>query len=152
MADYGKLTIRHAQRHQPWTVPYSDNFVAATRYTGPNGRYLMPHLYGAHTVLHAQKTVGKLAAVFEKLDHTGNEIAAAQVREVAAMSADLLTAALRFANLYGFDLAEALADRVEEKNGVAILPWETSNGCDHNWRYSDSSLYDFVCTKCGDTD
>jgi NTP pyrophosphatase (non-canonical NTP hydrolase) len=72
--------------------------------------------------------VGKIAAVFEALDHSrdvgeagkSEPITPEQVQTLRAMSADLLTAALRFANLYGFDLAEALIERVKEKNGVDL--------------------------------
>lgn len=34
----------------------------------------------------------------------------------------------------------------------ALLKKSKPAGCDHEWRYSDSSLYDAVCTKCGVTD
>jgi len=125
MRNYSKLTIRFAQDNQPWTVPYSANFMSAARgYTGPNGRYQMPHLFGAHTVLHAQKTLGQIAAVFEALDHSGVEISEAQIAVIADKSADLVTAALRFANLYGFDLAQSLVERCEEKNSVVLPSWE----------------------------
>lgn len=104
------LTIEQAQRDQPWTVPYSTEVMVARC----NG---VAHILATHTVLHAAKTIGKLAAVFENLDHRGGEIAPDQIDIVKAMSADLVTEALRFANLYGFNLAEALIDRVKEKNG-----------------------------------
>jgi hypothetical protein len=72
--------------------------------------------------------VGKLATVFEALDHSrsvgvegeSEPMTPAQLETVKAMSADLLTAALRFANLYKFDLATVLLERVQEKNGVAL--------------------------------
>ena len=79
------LTFEEAQSKQPWTVPYSSGVLAAIT------REHVPHLLASHTVLHAAKTVGKLA-----------------------------TAAIRFANLYGFSLADALEERVKEKNGVGI--------------------------------
>lgn len=124
MRDYSKLTISHAQKHQPWLVPYSPNFMAATSYTGPNGRYLMPHLMGTHVTLHAAKTVGQISAVFEALDHSSEEITDAQRQTIADKAADLMTAALRLANLYNFDLAEVLVDRVESKNGCRLEPWD----------------------------
>jgi hypothetical protein len=83
----------------------------------------LPHVRASHTVLHVAKSVGKLAAVFEGLDHCDRTISAAEEAVVEAMAADLVTAALRFANLYCFDLARALAARVEEKNGAPIAPW-----------------------------
>lgn len=121
------LTIQHAQDFQPWTVPYSAGIDIASR-------ELVPHILASHTVLHAVKSVGKLATVFEALDHsrsTGEEgksepITDTQLATVQAMSADLLTAALRLANLYKFDLAKVLVDRIEEKNSVPLAPWAGS--------------------------
>ena len=125
MSDPKKLTISHAQENQPWTVPYSAGMDIAAQ-------ELVPHIMGSHVVLHATKSIGKMATVFEALDHsrsigeTGkSEPMTEQHREmIAAMSADLMTAALRFGNLSGFDLATVLVERVEEKNGVKIAPWE----------------------------
>lgn len=117
-----ELTISHAQKNQPWTIPYSEGVIRASE----NG---VIHILGSHTVLHAIKTLGKLAAVFERWDHNpvGTVIfndkgpLIEEIETIKSMSADLVTAALRFANLYGFDLATVLAERVEEKNGVNIL-------------------------------
>lgn len=108
-----ELTILFAQVNQPWVVPYSTEFGTCL--------CLMPHLYGTHTVLHAAKSVGKLAAVFEEIDHTGEPPTPAQIEIVRQKCADLFTTCLRLANLYKFDLAAALVERVEEKNGVNIL-------------------------------
>ena len=108
------LTIREAQEKQLWTVPYSIGVMIA--YEGKT----VPHILASHCALHAAKTVGKLAAVFEDLDHTGNASPSPeQLDVIAAMSADLVTEALRFANLYGFDLASVLVKRVAEKNGLS---------------------------------
>lgn len=121
-----KLTIEHAQKHQPWTQPYATG-VNKAKYSW------VPHILGSHCVLHVSKSVGKLAAVFEALDHPALEYQAnpdagcralgaykpteAQLQTIKDMAADLMTAALRFANLYGFDLATELERRVLEKNG-----------------------------------
>lgn len=83
---------------------------------------LVPHILGTHTVLHAIKSLGKIAAVYEVRDHEDvvvPTIVEADRTAIRAMAADLLTAALRFANLEGFDLADALVERVAEKNGGA---------------------------------
>lgn len=107
------LTIQFVQQNQPWTVPYSRGVQQAADY--------VPHILGSHCALHAAKSVGKLAAVFEALDHrpgTDDE-RDDQLQTIRDMSADLLTVALRFANLYGFDLATELLRRVQEKNGTA---------------------------------
>lgn len=123
MRDFDTLPLRHLQATQPWAVPYSANFMAATRYTGPDGHRLMPHLFGAHAVLHASKTVGQLAAVFEAVDHTGGHPTDSQLATLRDKSADLVTAAMRLANLYDFDLAEAVVERSEEKNNVTLPDW-----------------------------
>lgn len=104
------LTIRDAQKYQPWTVPYSDPLKVALQG--------MPHLLASHTVLHAAKTVGKLAAVYEDLDHSGQKPSPQQEQTVKDMAADLMAAALRLANLHEFQLDAELARRVEEKNGT----------------------------------
>jgi hypothetical protein len=123
------LTIRHAQTHQPWTVPYSNGVMRAAKADGPNAESvesaaIVPHILGSHCVLRAAKSIGKIAAVYELRDHDpDDDWADGKIREVRrnqirAAAADLMTAALRFANLEGFDLAEALIERVQEKNGT----------------------------------
>lgn len=123
--DTSKLTIEHVQKHQPWTVPYSEAFRKAMDSA--------PHIIGSHVALHVMKTAGKIAAVFEALDHgPGKEISPditeVQHEVIANMSADLLTAALRFANLYKFNLASKLAERVQETNGVTWPDIERAGG------------------------
>jgi hypothetical protein len=111
---HANLTLGEMQRSQPWTVPYSAQFERAQA-------TVLPHLYASHTVLHATKTVGKLASVFESLDH--REFARATLDDellIKAMAADLVVAALRLANLYAFDLQAVLCQRVEEKNGIGF--------------------------------
>jgi len=113
------LSIHHAQVNQPWTVPYNAGIDVARL-------DLVPHIFGSHTALHAMKSVGKLATVFEALDHSRNigvegksePISPEQLETVKAMSADLMTAALRFANLYSFDLAAVLVERIKEKTAL----------------------------------
>ena len=109
-----ELTILHAQTHQPWVVSYSNGVALAYQKD-------VPHILGTHDVLHAAKTVGKLAAVFEELDHSGKPLTLMQAEVIKDMAADLFTEALRLANLYNFDLATELVRRVEEKNSVNIL-------------------------------
>lgn len=132
------LTIRQAQTNQPWTVPYSDGVDTAAH--GTDGVPGVPHILGSHCVLHAAKSLGKIAAVYEARDHkpdeeiwkdwasnpaSNSDIArerSERREEIRKMAADLMTAALRFANLEGFDLAEALVERVQEKNGADFGP------------------------------
>lgn len=105
----GQLTIRIAQQHQPWTVPYTPEVAVST------------DRKGAHAVLHGIKSLGKLADVFEYHDHCGLPLAAGDLNTIRNMSADLMTIALRFANLYRFDLAESLLERTLVKNGRTCL-------------------------------
>lgn len=123
-----ELTIEFAQRNQPWTVSYSPGVIRAANVwdvqPGADVRADVPHILASHNVLHAAKTVGKLAAVFERLDHTGQLASVEDIGVIADMAADLLTEALRLANLYRFDLAAVFVRRVEEKNAVNILNLE----------------------------
>ena len=125
MTDYSdRLTIKQAQQNQPWTVPYSEGVEAAAHGTDDSEGHgipeLVPHILGSHCVLHAAKSIGKIAAVYELRDHsdTWTHDPLPGRAEIRKMAADLMTAALRFANLEGFDLAEALVERVKEKNGA----------------------------------
>jgi hypothetical protein len=111
MTDPLKLTFRQAQANQPWTVPYSPQIVQASETA-------VPHILGSHCVLHAAKSLGKIAAVYEMLDHSGRPPNNTDKAAIAAATADLATAAIRFANLHGFDLATVLVERVREKNGI----------------------------------
>lgn len=133
--DPNALTVRYAQQHQPWTQPYSAEFErAAMGMRGHLGEVhppYLPHLYGSHTVLHAMKSLGKIATVYEWRDHhkpdnpedphNWNGLRIEHQHQVRACAADLVTAALRLANLEGFDLAEALIERAREKNGTGYL-------------------------------
>ncbi len=130
-----ELTIKQAQDKHPWNVlnegygavPYSEGVRLAE--VMPSG---VPHIQGSHAVLHAMKSIGKLAAVFEDLDHKDVAPAALafnhvqfglsdkQRSTVQAMAADLVTAALRLAYLYKFDLSSELELRAREKNGVGF--------------------------------
>jgi hypothetical protein len=111
MTDPLKLTFRQAQANQPWTVSYSPQVMEASENT-------VPHILGSHCVLHAAKSLGKIAAVYETLDHTGKTPSDKDKAAIAAAAADLASAAIRFANLHGFDLATVLVERVREKNGI----------------------------------
>lgn len=109
------LTLKEMQQYQPWTVPYSSRFEDAAAVIR------LPHLYASHAVLHAMKTLGKLSAVFEALDHRESAtVTPEEYATVKAMSADMVTMALRLANLCHFDLQEELCRRVKEKNGVGF--------------------------------
>lgn len=117
-----ELTLKRAQEQQPWAQPYAGGVVRAANRD-------VPHILGSHCALHAAKSVGKLASVFEALDHPNHKSvegpsypSTVELQTIRDMSADLVTAALRFANLYGFDLATELERRVREKNGKGYEP------------------------------
>ena len=116
-------SIRKRQEFQPWTVPYSVGVVEAQE------SLMVPHILGSHCALHAAKTAGKLAAVFEARDHSPTVVPSfEQLQTVKDMAADLFTEALRFANLFGFDLADEHSRRVAEKNEPATPQAERSRG------------------------
>lgn len=121
--DFKTLTLHHLQTTQPWTLPYSPKLVATVEADDGLG-----HLLATHTMLHAQKTLGQIAAIFEELDHTGADMDMAQRDTLAGKAADLVTVAMRFANLYNFDLARAVVLRSEDKNNVTIPAWPTYQG------------------------
>jgi len=118
MRDFKTVTLHHLQRTQPWTIPYSAALDGAVADNSGLG-----HLLGSHAMLHASKTLGQIAAVFEAMDHTGDPISVEQLGTLRDKAADLVTAAMRFANLYHFDLARAVVERSEEKNGVTLPAW-----------------------------
>lgn len=103
------VTVKFLQDHQPWTVLYANCCKTKTDMC-------------RHAVLHAAKTVGKLSGVFEERDHTG-VMTDKMEATLADMAADLMTAALRLANLCEFDLALEVVRRSEEKNGVKYPPY-----------------------------
>lgn len=116
------FTLQEVQQIQPWTVPYEAGIDKASK-------EFVPHILGTHMVVHAMKTIGKIATIFEELDHSRNisiegksEIMTSdQLQTLKNQSADLVTAALRFANLYQFDLGDVLVERVNEKNQVDLM-------------------------------
>lgn len=138
LQEYARLlTIAQAQQNQPWTVPYSEGVDrAANPAKFPDHEHDeigVPHILGSHCVLHAAKSLGKIAAVYEARDHDqGGHWQSvdeeSRRKEIRRMAADLMTATLRFANLEGFDLAEALVERVQEKNGTDFGEIETHDG------------------------
>lgn len=125
MRDFRTVSLHHLQVTQPWTIPYSAGIDKATA----DGT--IPHALSSHAVLHAMKSVGKLAAIHEALDHSrdigepglSERITDGQRADIRNMSADLVTVAMRLANLHGFELAGAVVERSEEKNRVTLPAW-----------------------------
>lgn len=110
------MNISHLQRHLPWTIPYSPEFVAA--------RTELKHLDMQHAMIHGIKSMGKLSALFDHQDH-GNGVERDRV-DVPNLVADLVVCALRMANTspWGkFDLEAAVVERLR-RNGVELPPVE----------------------------
>ena len=96
------MHIRQAQITQPWLLAYSSVCLTTLQLS-------------RHVVLHAMKSTGKLAGTFEQWDH-GNPI---DIQLIKDMSADLMSAAMRLANIHEFDLENELIRRQKEKNGLS---------------------------------
>jgi hypothetical protein len=107
------LTIFQAQTEQPWTVPYGEN---KWWVTNNEGRL-------KHCLAHAQKSLGKIAAIVEKLDHENHQwLSDAECDAVGDMAADLVSVALQVGTVVSRSVAHALVRRVTEKNGAPLDP------------------------------
>lgn len=102
-----QLTLWDAQMQQPWAQPYSDRHWVRSH----EGQL-------KHAVLHAQKSLGKVATVLEGLDHSERSwLTDEELDTVGDLAADLVSAALRMGNVVGRSVAHALIRRVKQKNG-----------------------------------
>ena len=108
--DPESVTLYRAQREQPWTVPYGAN---KWWVTNDEGRL-------KHCMAHAQKTLGKIAAVVERLDHTDGWLLDEECDEIGDMAADLVTVALQIGTAVSRSVAHALVRRVLAKNGTVF--------------------------------
>lgn len=115
--NFTTLTLEHLQATQPWVLPYNTELTHAVERNAGLG-----HLLGTHAVLHASKSVGQIAAVFEALDHAESPPDPESMQVLESKAASLVMVAMRLANLYGFSLTRALVEHAEEKNGV-VLNW-----------------------------
>jgi hypothetical protein len=108
-----QMTIHEAQQHQPWMVPYGEH---KWWVVNNEGRL-------KHCILHAQKSLGKIATVAENLDHAERGwLTDDELSEVGDLAADLVSAALQIGTVVGRGIAHALARRVLEKNGKLLDP------------------------------
>ncbi|SRR5258708_4887589 len=106
-----ELTIFQAQTEQPWTVPYGEN---KWWVVNNEGRL-------KHCLAHAQKSLGKIAAVIEQLDHENRQwLLDAEEDIVGDMAADLLSVALQIGTVVSRSIAHALVRRVIQKNGALL--------------------------------
>jgi hypothetical protein len=106
--DPGTLTLYRAQSEQPWTVPYGKN---KWWVVSDEGRL-------KHCLSHAQKTLGKIAAIVESLDHADRGwLTDDECDQVGDMAADLVTVALQVGTTVSRSVAHALVRRVVAKNG-----------------------------------
>jgi hypothetical protein len=109
------FTIAHLQKHLPWTLPYSHEFNRSQDDEG--------HRFAAHDVMHILKSLGKVAAMCEDIDH--GRILIANRQNVADPIADLVICALHMAKtcpLGAFDLEAIVVEKLEKRNGVTIPP------------------------------
>ena len=114
-----KHSLRFLQLNLPWTPSYSEDFRANPQ----------SHKDFSHAVLHIAKAAGNLATVAEEWDHKrpagqrpGTTLEAERAAATKAL-ADLVICALRAANMLPggtLDLAQAVIDRIETKNGVKL--------------------------------
>jgi hypothetical protein len=108
-----ELTILLAQKQQPWSVPYGAH---KWWVTNNEGRL-------KHCLAHAQKTLGKIAEIAERLDHADRQwLLDEECDAVGDMAADLVSVALRLGTTVSRSVAHALVRRVTAKNGVALDP------------------------------
>ena len=109
--DPEKLTLYLAQTEQPWTVPYGRH---KWWVTNNEGRL-------KHCLAHAQKSLGKIAAIVEKLDHAdAGWLSDTDCDTVGDMAADLVSVALQIGTAVSRSVAHALVRRVKEKNGCVL--------------------------------
>lgn len=109
------VSLRWTQENLPWTIPYSKEFNKASTQS------MLPHLDMQHAMIHVLKSMGKLAARFDQMDHGTNLTSDGE--DVPNIVADLVVCALRMANTspWGrFDLADAVRERLEKRNNVKL--------------------------------
>lgn len=107
------LTIFEAQRRQPWTVPYGKH---KWWVVSDEGRL-------KHCLAHAQKSLGKIADIVERQDHSDQPwLSDEDCDAVADMAADLASVALQIGTVVCRSVAHALVRRVVAKNGVLLDP------------------------------
>lgn len=104
------FSLRHLQKHLPWTIPYSAEFEASA---GENRQRRI-----GHDILHVMKALGRIAADVEAADHTRPR--KLQGDTLAKEVADLVTCALHIARLEGFDLQDAVVKNSEARNAATI--------------------------------
>jgi hypothetical protein len=113
------MSIRDLQAALPWVLPYTEQFRLSQEAEGH--RNLM------HDVMHVQKSLGKIAAMAEKIDHSPrafDESAIAPREQLAREVADLVICALHMAktNPFGaFDLESVVLQMLVRRNGSKWL-------------------------------
>lgn len=115
MADLTKhpISLRELQERLPWAIPYSQQFRDSQDAEG--------HRHLTHDLLHVYKSLGRIAAMAEKIDH-GKE-PGMTVDQLAQETADLVICALHIANtnpLGGFSLQGAVLTSLDRRNGSSL--------------------------------
>lgn len=107
------LTLYQAQKQQPWTAPYGQN---KWWVTDNEGRL-------KHCLLHAQKSLGKVATIVEVLDHADRQwLTDRECDQIGDLAADLVSTAIQIGTVVSRSIAHALVRRVTEKNGMVLDP------------------------------
>lgn len=120
------------QATQPWTAPYSREFMYSKRGDDSpsfHSPYLRPERHRSlmHDLMHVTKAIGVLASIAEWADHGSIRTQRVDQDEYEGRIADLIMCALHMANnppegYAQFDLERAVIERVERVNGVS---WTT---------------------------
>lgn len=107
------MNLKDIQVQLPWTVRYSQDFRMNPQ----------SHKDFTHAILHAQKALGKLAALADDMDHDKN-LADNISPEFGKYIADLVVCALRMANEFPsqkIDLQYEVIKRIETKNKRVLI-------------------------------
>jgi len=112
------MNLRDLQAQLPWTIPYSGDF--------RRSQCAEYHRHLIHDVLHVQKSLGKIAAMAEQIDHTGGPLHSHtrfERERLATEVVDLVICALHIAktNPWGeFDLQSAVLAALDRRNGSKL--------------------------------
>src|SRR5688572_9942290 len=131
------VSIRHLQKHQPWSIEYSEEFLKSKE------QNIMRQV--SHDILHVMKGLGRLAAECEYADH--GKPGKLTEYEFASNLSDLVQCAMHIATLVGIDLETMVLEEMERRNNVKISP--ETNECQHNYRTETiSGVWISICSKC----
>lgn len=110
------MDLKAIQDKLPWTIPYTYDFCLsqATEH----------HRFLIHDIMHIQKSLGKIAAFVERMDHDEFALRKMSREQFANEVADLVICALHIAKtnpLGEFDLEKAVLDTLNRRNGSSLI-------------------------------